>query len=153
ELQSHPADPTLLHQAFAEVRARLRESFRRAVDEFPPPASLVDTWTKRLTDRADTMLAAVDDLPAARGVLQLQQVISDITWHMQQVACPRRDRRRLKRKLWRLRSEHQERALQDTLERQFGRRLVGWFELLVIVLIFVVLGLLIVEMTVEMSTT
>ena len=151
ELQLHPSDADSVHQAFADVRARLREAFRRAVDEFPPPATLVAQWTKRLTDRAETLLAAVDDLPAHRGALQLQQVADDIHWYLRYVACPRAGRRRLKHKLWRLRSEYQERALQDTLERQFGPRLVGWFDLLVIVLIFVVLGLLVVEMTVEMS--
>lgn len=151
ELQLHPSDVDSVHAAFADVRARLRQAFRRAVDEVPPPATVVAHWVKRLTDRAETLLAAVDDLPAHRGALQLQQVADDIHWFLGQVTCPRAGRRRLKRKLWRLRSEYQERALQDKLERQFGQRLVGWFDLIVVVLIFVVLGLLVAEMTLEMS--
>ncbi len=151
ELEAHPAELESVHRRFDAIRLRLRDSFCERLATQPPAEELLAAWTKRLTDRAETMLAAVDDLPARRGTLQVRQVADDLSWFLQRISCSRGQRRRLRRKLWRLRSEHQERSLQVTLEQQFGQRAVGWFDTLIVVLIFVVLGLLIVEMTVDME--
>ncbi len=153
ELEAHPADIDAIHERFAAVRRLLRERFLEQATAHPPTAARVEAWTKRLTDRAETMLAAIDDLPPHRGALQLRQVADDLSWFLQHLDFPWWQRRRLKRKLWRLQSEYQERALQDKLERQFGKRLVGWFDTLIVLLIFVVLGLLVAEMTMNLSPT
>lgn len=137
---------------FASMRFRLRRSMEQALRDEPPDEETRQAWKTDLVDRADVMLTAIDDMPPDKAAEHLQRLIDDIDWHERHVEPARGSvRRRLQFKESRLRAEHQERVLQHRLEGKFGRKNVARFERLILVLIVFVLGLLVVEMSVELS--
>ncbi|GIW82608.1 MAG: hypothetical protein KatS3mg105_4415 [Gemmatales bacterium] len=136
---SQGEDIPLLHS----VRKDLQGKLLAAIEREPPSDATYERWTTVLIDRCDSLLAALPDYSPERASAYLQLVADDVHWHLQKVEAKRNwRRRRLKRKLNRLHAEYQERVLQSRLERLFGVTLVAWFERLILVLIFAVLGLL-----------
>jgi hypothetical protein len=134
------------------IRGELREALAGACDENPPAQELRRHWAADLIDRAETALTAIDDMPLVRGSAWLSIVSDDLAWHLERIETARGPWRfRLRRKLRRVRAEHQERQLQNRLETIFGRPAVAFFERLILLLICFVLGLLVVEHALALS--
>ena len=133
-------------------RDGVRAELDRIVEAHPPTEQQRAAWGRELVDVADVVLTSIDDLNPARAVRHLQFVADDLTWYLAHVETQRgKPRRRLRRKLRRLRVEIQERELQSKLEDQFGTRAVALFERLILWLIFLVLGILVVELSFDLS--
>lgn len=130
----------------AEMRTALRERLRELISSSEPEEDVRDAWVADLYDRADQVLSTVDNLPPEQAADHLQIVMDDFTWHREQVETKGRRHWSLGRKLWRMRSDWQERTLQSRLENRFGARLVAFSERLILVLIILVLGILGVQM-------
>ncbi|MGE0193408.1 MAG: ion transporter [Planctomycetota bacterium] len=122
-----------------------REPVREALAAAKPSARQREQWVRALVDCADDVLTGVDDMPPARAAQHLRLVADDVAWHRRTIEPGRGVGKPLDRKLRRLRVEVQERQLQDALEDRFGARTVSRFERLVLLLIFVVVGILLVE--------
>ncbi len=137
-----------------EDRQALRDAFVESLQSRPATERQRDRWATALLDRADVALTAIDDLDPPAASVELGLVADDLAWyvgHIETTRGPRR--RRLRRKHRRLIAETQERDLHARLEAMFGRRAVGRFERLILALIFLVLGLLFIEVVVPLSPT
>ncbi|MGH7199963.1 MAG: hypothetical protein ACREJB_05120, partial [Planctomycetaceae bacterium] len=110
EAEGRPSGQAVL----AEVRDRLRSALRDAVEAEPPDFEIRQAWARDLLDRADMVLTTLDDVPPDCAAAQLQLLIDDLDWHLEHVERDRsRAARHLRRKLGQVRSEWQERTLQD----------------------------------------
>ena len=107
-----------------------------AIKETPPDAETRTRWVRDLIDRADLTLTSVDSLPSDRAAMQLQIVAEDLRWQLEHVETHWNSRRRrLKRKLFQLEAERQERDLQARLYRKFGRPFVKRMDQVILFLI------------------
>ncbi len=122
-----------------------RDALRDALAATDPTPAEREAWIRDLIDRADDVLTGMDELGPSAAARNLELVADDLAWHHRHVERKGAAARRLGRKLRRLRVEAQERRLQESLERRFGATAVGRFERFVLLLIFVVLGILVVE--------
>lgn len=132
------SDPQL-----GECRGELRQLLADGCRADPPRDPLRDQWASELTDRADVLRTAIDEVTPRVAVAELERGLDDLTWHEAQIepkSGPRRSR--LRRKISRLRSAWQDRVVQSRLEARFGRRAVTWFARLVLTMIALLLGLL-----------
>lgn len=138
-------------QSFRDVRDRLRQEFERVNKLVPPTAAQRSHWVSSLVDRADATLTAIDEAPPEAAAWQLELVMDDLDWHRRHVETQSGSgRRQLGRKFRRLRAERQERDLQFKLEEKFGPKRVAQFERTIFWLIFLVLGLIILEFSVTL---
>ena len=134
--------------AQAEIQSRLTERCR---DSRPTPESL-DQWSRLLADHCVTVLTALDDLPPDKAARQLNDAVALVRWYLSDVDPKRTaSSSRIRKKLKRLRAELQERRLNARLEEKFGRRAVAFSERLIFVLICLVLVLMTIEWTVQLS--
>ncbi len=146
EAESHDPNRMTRQTVFAEIRKDLRQALVAAIEETPPDAETRTRWVRDLIDRADLTLTSVDSLPSDRAAMQLEIVAEDLRWQLEHVETRWNSRRRrLKRKLFQLESERQERDLQARLYQRFGRRLVKWMDRLILFLICLVVGLIVVD--------
>lgn len=134
-------------------RQALREAFLAAVAAEEPDAQVRHRWALQLLDGADVVLTSLEEVAPERAALHLDLVIDDLDWYLRHVAASPATKRRLRRKLWRLRSERQERDLQGRLEARFGAVFVRRFDKLVVWLIFFVLAALFVESVFPLPVT
>lgn len=154
EAESHDPNRNTRHAVFTEIRAELRQAFLTAIDEVPPTSETRNGWVRDLIDRADLVLTSVDGLPSERAGMQLQIVAEDLRWHLDVLETRwNSSRRRLKRKLFQLSAEQQERRLQARLYRTFGRRFVRAMDRLILFLIVAVVALLVVVGVYDLSPT
>jgi hypothetical protein len=129
----------------------LRRCFLDVTRSAPPSDADRQHWTTELADRSAVVMTSIDDLPPGVAAAQLRLVADDLGWHAENLERPRGEQqRRLWRKVRRLTAEAQERQLQTRLEDRFGSKNVGRFERMILVLICFVLGLLVIEATVEL---
>ncbi len=146
EAESHDPNRTNRHEVFADIRVELRQALLEGIKQTPPDAATCLNWVRDLIDRADLALTSVDNLPSERAAVQLEIVAQDLRWHLEHVETHwNRSRRRLKRKLFQLEAERQERQLQARLYRKFGRRFVRRMDRLILFLICLVVGLIAAE--------
>lgn len=134
-----------------EVRESLREALREAVQRHPADEKVQQAWFAQLLDAGAIVMTAVDDVAPELAAEQILIVARDCEWHQQNIETSSRRRRRLGQRVRRLQAEHQERVLQNRLESRFGRRFVGISERVVLVLIFVVIALMVVELSFDLS--
>lgn len=154
EAESHDPNRTARHEVFAEIRGELRQAFLNAIDENPPDPDLRTSWVRDLIDRADIALTSVDNLPSDRAAMQLEILAEDLRWHLKHVETRfGSNRRRLKRKLFQLAAERQERQLQHRLYRKFGRKFVRRMDRLILFLIVAVVALIAVVGIYDLSET
>lgn len=143
EAESHDPNRATRHAVFREIRADLRQAFLSAIDETPPDAETKKGWVRDLIDRADLVLTSVDSLPSDRAAMQLEIAAEDLRWHLDHLETRwNRSRRRLKRKLFQLNAERQERQLQARLYGKFGRPFVKRMDRLILFLIVAVVALI-----------
>lgn len=134
-----------------ELRNALRERMQTRLADEQPTSGQLDRWGERIVDQCAAILTAIDELPPSRAVVQLELAIDAATWHLKQVDKRKcRATSRIRAKLRRLRAELEERRLSVRLESIFGRRFVGFFERLVLVLIVLVVALMAIEWTVTL---
>ncbi len=97
-------------------------------------------------------MTALDDLSPDKAARQLDDAVTLVRWYLNDVD-PKRSAssNRIRKMLKRLRAELQERRLNARLEQKFGRRAVAFSERLIFVLICLVLGLMTIEWTVQLS--
>ncbi|MCA9070536.1 MAG: hypothetical protein KDA84_16505, partial [Planctomycetaceae bacterium] len=154
EAESHDPNRNARHTVFSEIRAELRQAFLIAIDEDPPTTETRKGWVRDLIDRADLVLTSVDGLPSDRAAMQLQIVAEDLRWHLDHLETRWNSlRRRLKRKLFQLSAEQQERRLQARLYRTFGRPFVRAMDRLILFLILAVVALIVVVAVYDLSPT
>jgi hypothetical protein len=135
-----------------DARSGLRAEFEKRLLANSTDDTQLEIWAADLEDRANDALTSVDSLDPLHATAQLAITRDDLFWHLLHVEKDRGVRRsRLKRKWKRLRNESQERHLQVRLEGLFGRTGATWWERLIVVLIVMVLGILVVETTVELE--
>ena len=152
EAESHDPNRATRHAVFAGIRSDLRQTFLQAIAQSPPDADLRMHWVRDLIDRADLALTSVDSLPSDRAAVQLQIVAEDLRWHLGHVETRwNSSRRRLRRKLFQLEAERQERQLGARLDRKFGRRFVRRMDRLILFLIILVIGLILVDELMSLS--
>ena len=152
EARSHLDADADHSEMFAAIRSSLRASFQESVKSEPATVDQRADWTRELIDRADMTMTAVESEPAHRAAGQLTVMLGDLDWHLHHIETKRGpERRRLKRKKRQLRVERQERILQGRLDRIFGARFVRSFERLILVLICLVVGLILFEVSTEVS--
>ena len=131
-----------------DARQPLQEAVRTHLRDHRPDAIRRARWARSHIDAADEVLTSLDELTPPVAAQHLSMVAQGITWHRRHVESRKgEDARALKRKERRLRVEGQERQLQASLERRFGSRNVARFERLVLWLIFLVMGILVYELT------
>jgi len=136
----------------AERREPVRRALLDALRSAPATPETRDRWTAELVDRADDGLTSVDGLAPGEAVAWLQVACEDLRWHLDRIEPERGPRRRLLSRRWRrLRAEHQERLLQGRLESTFGPRRAARWERAVVCAILLVLVLLAVPLTIELS--
>lgn len=130
-----------------------RDALLQAVELEPPTDDQLDRWSRLVADECDSLMTSIDDLPPDQSTAQIDSSIDMVHWHTESLDTRKKSKAtsRLKRKLNRLMAERQERRLQATLEKKFSRRLVTYFERMILALIVVVLSLMAVEWTVKLS--
>lgn len=138
-------------ETLREVRHSLKDALLEAVQSHPANEKVQEAWAIQLLDAAAIVMTAVDDIEPELAAEQIQIVARDCEWHLKNIETSSRRRRRLRRNVRRLKAEHQERVLQNRLEARFGRRIVEIGERVVLVLIFVVVALMAMEMSLDLS--
>ncbi len=135
------------------TREQLCAAMLRSLKDHPDKVTeeVREQWKEELTNRASVVLTSLDDTPPADAARRLKVAIEDLSWHSQEVETRGPRHRAIRRSLWRLRSEWQERVLQARMERRFGRSAVAWLERVVLVLIVVVFVLLLLELFLDLS--
>jgi hypothetical protein len=138
--------------ALTEARRAGREAFARGLEGEGARGSGQAGWCDAWLERASQARAASEDLEGEEGAQHLVLRADDLAWHARTRGAERRDeRRRLLRAARRLRDAADERLLTARLERRFGARRVASWSRLVVGAIFVVLGLLLVELLVPLG--
>lgn len=139
-------------QQLGEARAWLREEILKQLAWEEPKEEQLDTWSRFVSDQCDSVVTSIDDLNPDVAIRQIDTVSEAAKWYLAEIdrrRCP--ETKRIKRKLARLRAERQERQVLARMEAKFGRRIAGFVERLVLVLILIVLGLMTIEWTVALS--
>jgi len=139
-------------QQLGEARAWLREEILKQLAWEEPKEEQLDMWSRFVSDQCDSVVTSIDDLNPDAAIRQIDTVSEAAKWYLAEIdrrRCP--ETKRIKRKLARLRAERQERQVLARMEEKFGRRIAGFIERLVLVLILVVLGLMTIEWTVTPS--
>ena len=126
-------------------REPLRAALRTAIEAEGTGPAVRQGWAMQLADAADVVLTAVDDEDPQCAAVQLRLMEDDLSWYLRHVEADDVSRRRLRSKLRRLHRETQERELQGRLEHKFGATFVRAFDKAIVALIFVVLGILLIE--------
>lgn len=135
-----------------ELRDHLRDELTALLKNEQPENRTLDRWTRLIADQCDHILTTADDLAPDVAAEQIGSTLILTDWYLKKVDRRRNDgTRHLKRRHRRLRAEEQERQLQGAMETKFGRPFTGRLERLVLVLICLVLGLMAVEWTVQLS--
>lgn len=143
-------------QPLRDLRDSLRVSLVESLDSSGIGSAaldkLLEKWTRLLADQCDTILTTVDDLPPGDASDQIDSTITLVDWYLKDVVRRRKRKSgQLRRKLRRLRAEKQERQLQATMEKRFGRKFTGRLERCVLILICLVLVLMAIEWTTTLS--
>ena len=135
-----------------ELRDHLRDELTALQENERPESRTLDRWTRLIADQCDHILTTADDLAPEVAAEQICSTLILTDWYLKKVDRRRNDgTRHLKRRHRRLRAEEQERQLQGAMETKFGRAFTGRLERLVLVLICLVLGLMVVEWTVQLT--
>lgn len=124
-----------LQQERLRFRGLAEDLFRTA----QPTPAVAEKYSLLLLDRADTLLATLDEFPPAEAADRLAEVADDVAWHLRRVEKSWLWSGRLQRKRRRLLAERQERLLDDRLDGLLGsegrRRLERWSFLVLIVML------------------
>jgi len=150
-LHTFPDDQPDLAE-LVELTERLRQHLERLVQGEEPGAAVRAGWVEALTDRADVVLRAIDRQPPDAAGRQLEVLAAHLKWHLRHVERRRSpERSKLRRKWARVEAEFEERTLQARMEARFGTRATAWIERLVLALILLVLVLLGIEFSTELT--
>ena len=154
EYQDASRQPGSVLKTLSEVRRALRLALLEAVRRHPPDEKVRQAWVTQLLDMGNIVMTSIDDLSPKQAAEQISIAVDDCHWHFEHMERKAfgKPRRQLRRKIGQLRAERQERLLQHRLENQFGRRMVGASERIVLVLIFVVIGLMMAEFFFPLSS-
>lgn len=153
EVQRRALEASDAVETLNEALRKQRTALLNSLTDRPATDEQLDRWSRLIADQCDSMMTSIDDLPPDQSTAQIETTLEMVQWHIAEIENRKRNRAtsRLKRKLKRLLAERQERRLQSALERKFSRGFVTFMERLILVLIVLVLSLMVIEWTFELS--